>query len=132
MISIKLQSNFIETTVRHGSSPGNLLHIFRKPFLKNTSGWLLLDYVMIHFICQIQPIVYYICNFNSIEEEPFYEQFYVMLQNSVLKKIDTTFEKLTITAETQDEDEDNSFFLIFKSIILFSIDTLRNIKKKTT
>ena len=48
------------------------------------------------------------------------------------KKINATFEKLTITAETQDEDEDNSFFLIFKSIILFSIDTLRNIKKKTT
>ena len=26
----------------HGCSPVNLLHIFRTPFLKNTSGWLLL------------------------------------------------------------------------------------------
>ena len=27
----------------HGCSPVNLLHIFRTPFLKNTSGWLLLS-----------------------------------------------------------------------------------------
>ena len=41
VISIKLGSNFIEITLRHGCSI-NLLHIFRTPFLKNTSGWLLL------------------------------------------------------------------------------------------
>ena len=41
-ISIKLQSNFIEITLRHGCSPVNLLHISRTPFLKNTSGRLLL------------------------------------------------------------------------------------------
>ena len=41
-ISIKLQSNFIEITLRHGCSPVNLLHIFRKPFPKNTSVGLLL------------------------------------------------------------------------------------------
>ena len=35
-------SNFIEITLRHGCSPVNLLYIFRTPFLKNTSGWLLL------------------------------------------------------------------------------------------
>ena len=35
--SIKLQSNFIEITVRHGSSTVNLLHIFRTTFSKNTS-----------------------------------------------------------------------------------------------
>ena len=39
-ISIKLQSNFIEITFRHGCSPVNLLLISRTPFLKNTSGWL--------------------------------------------------------------------------------------------
>ena len=42
VISIKLQSKFIEITLRHGCSPVNLLHIFRKPFYKSTSGWLLL------------------------------------------------------------------------------------------
>ena len=42
MISIKLQSNFIGTTLRHGSSLVYLLHIFRTTFPKNTSGWLLL------------------------------------------------------------------------------------------
>ena len=42
VISIKLLCNFIEITFRHGCSPVNLLHIFRTPFPRNTSGWLLL------------------------------------------------------------------------------------------
>ena len=37
-----LQSNFIEIAFRHGCCPVNLLHIFRTPFVKNTSVWLLL------------------------------------------------------------------------------------------
>ena len=37
VISIKLQSDFIEIAPRHRCSPVNLLHIFRTPFLKNTS-----------------------------------------------------------------------------------------------
>ena len=40
VISTKLVCNFIEITFRHGCSPVNLLHIFRTPFIKNTSGWL--------------------------------------------------------------------------------------------
>ena len=42
-------SNFIEITLRHGYSPVNFLHIFRTPFLKNTSGRLLLgiSYVLV-------------------------------------------------------------------------------------
>ena len=43
MIPIKLQSNFIEITLRHGCSPVNLLHICRTPFTKNTSERLLLN-----------------------------------------------------------------------------------------
>ena len=39
VILIKLQSNFIEIALRHGCSHVNLLHIFRTPFPKNTSGW---------------------------------------------------------------------------------------------
>ena len=42
VISIKLPFNVIEIPPRHGCSPVNLLHISRTPFLKNTSGWLLL------------------------------------------------------------------------------------------
>ena len=38
VISIKLQNNFLEITLRHGCSPVNLQHIFRTPFTKNTSG----------------------------------------------------------------------------------------------
>ena len=41
--------NFIEIALRHGYSPVNLLHIFRTPCLKNTSGWLLLEMVRICF-----------------------------------------------------------------------------------
>ena len=41
LISIKLRSNFVEIILRHGCSPVNLLHIFRTPFYKNTSGLLL-------------------------------------------------------------------------------------------
>ena len=39
--SIKLPCSFIETTLRHGCSPVNLLHISRTPFLNNISGRLL-------------------------------------------------------------------------------------------
>ena len=44
VISIKLLSNFIEITLQNGCSSVNLLHIFRKPFLKNTSEWLLVEH----------------------------------------------------------------------------------------
>ena len=42
VISVKLLSNFTETTLQHGCSPVNLPHIFRTHFPKNISGWLLL------------------------------------------------------------------------------------------
>ena len=38
VISIKLQSNFIEITFRHGCSPVNLLHIFRHLLLRTPLG----------------------------------------------------------------------------------------------
>ena len=52
VISIKLQSNFIKITLRHGCSPVNLLHIFRTLFPKNTSGRLLLHVVQ-HIVRQV-------------------------------------------------------------------------------
>ena len=42
VISIKLQSNFIEITLQHGCFPVNVLRNFSTPFPKNTSRWLLL------------------------------------------------------------------------------------------
>ena len=42
--SLKISFNFIAIALRHGCSPLNLLHIFRTPFYKNTSGGLLLDF----------------------------------------------------------------------------------------
>ena len=38
-----LLCNFIEIALQNGCSPENLLHIFRTPFPKNTSGWLFLE-----------------------------------------------------------------------------------------
>ena len=37
----KVALRFIETTLSHCSSPGNLQYIHRIPFLKSISGWLL-------------------------------------------------------------------------------------------
>ena len=42
VILIKLQSNLIEITPRHGCSPVKLQHISRTPFPRNASGWLFL------------------------------------------------------------------------------------------
>ena len=46
VISVKLQVNFIEITLRHGCCYVNLLHIFKTAFPKNTSGGLLLGTAM--------------------------------------------------------------------------------------
>ena len=51
-ISIKLQSNSIEITLRHRCSLVNLLHNFRTPFSENTSGGLLLQVFFIWSIYQ--------------------------------------------------------------------------------
>ena len=40
-----LLCNFVEIAFRHGFSPVSLLLIFRRPFRRNTSGWLLLELV---------------------------------------------------------------------------------------
>ena len=37
------KSNFIEIAFRLGCSPIDLLHMFRTPFPRNNSGWLLLE-----------------------------------------------------------------------------------------
>ena len=47
---VALLCNFIEIALRHGCSPANLRHIFRTPFLKNTSERLLL-LITCKFLC---------------------------------------------------------------------------------
>ena len=61
VISIKLQSNFIEIALRHGCFPVNLLHIFRAPFLQNTSGWLVLYNDNVHLLhcCRKMTLNFY-------------------------------------------------------------------------
>ena len=55
-----------------------------------------------------------------------------MIQNPLMEKKNTAFEKLSIATENHDKDEDQSFFYLFKSIALSSIDDLRSIKIKKT
>ena len=50
VISIKVLSNFIEITLRHGCSPVNLLHVFRKPFTNNNSKRLLLHGIIFNLV----------------------------------------------------------------------------------
>ena len=52
------QSNCIEITLRHGCSLVNLLHIFRTPFPRNTSGWLLLYLRRLLFWTMIEHRMY--------------------------------------------------------------------------
>ena len=64
----KVLCNFIEVTLRHGWPLVNLLHIFRTPFPKKTSGRLLLlisaskFIVDIHLLCEDKQILHFSCN----------------------------------------------------------------------
>ena len=63
--SIKLLCNFFEITLRQGCSPVNFLHSFRKPFPRNTSGWLLPQFFDFHnsFCCnplnRLKPVSFF-------------------------------------------------------------------------
>ena len=52
----KSDFNFIEITLRHGWSPVNLLHIFKAPFSKNTSGGMLLNFAKTGLHCSCFPV----------------------------------------------------------------------------
>ena len=60
VISIKLLGNSFEITLCHGCSSVNLLHIFRTPFPKNTSGWLPLSFVRDHLFMIIMKNVQFL------------------------------------------------------------------------
>ena len=56
------QNNFIEITLRHGCSPVNMLHIFRIPFPRNTSEWLLV-YIALLVSVETHLLVWSTLNF---------------------------------------------------------------------
>ena len=87
--SIKLQGNFIEIALRHECSPVNFQHIFRTPFLKNTSGQLLLKYNSLYTTKlftrnKISGPKYYIskCNFE-IDVDIFLAKYIFILKNNM-------------------------------------------------
>ena len=62
VISVTLESNFIEMALRHGCSTVNLLHIFRTALFKNTSGGLGYTYgdksfLLLPFLSRQQKII---------------------------------------------------------------------------
>ena len=57
VISIKLQSNLIEITLRHECYPLNLLHISRTTFSKNTSGELFLTLFCVYYTANQRKIM---------------------------------------------------------------------------
>ena len=62
VISTKLLCSVVEIAHRHGCSPVNVLHIFRTPFPKNTSGRLLLTNVCDKITFTFRLITCFICN----------------------------------------------------------------------
>ena len=74
---------------RHGSSPVNLLHIFRTLFPRKTSGWLLLYFVS-KSLQEISVIIILIfcLNFHA-SKCPYHQYLYLLLiyyQNNLLSK----------------------------------------------
>ena len=67
VISIKLLCNFIEITLRQECSSVNLLHIFRTPFPRTTSGCLLL--IIVVFLCVVRMFwaIIYSYSVDSLE-----------------------------------------------------------------
>ena len=59
-ISLKFQSNFIEIVLWYGCSPVNLVHIFRTPFPRKTSGWLFLEFICIVESGRLNDVINYI------------------------------------------------------------------------
>ena len=79
-ISIKLLSNFVEITLRHVCSPVNLLRIFRTPFPKNTSGWLLLKTP-----CFLKNISFRLClKFSATQLSSSSEVFWILAVPTML------------------------------------------------
>ena len=83
VISMKLLCNLIEITLRHGCSPVDLLHIFRTPFPRNTSGWLLLNFHN-QTICSNQCIQKSIANFLCSFLYSKYDTRYSLFEKDVL------------------------------------------------
>ena len=75
-------SNFIEIAFRHGYSPVNLLHIFKTPFPKNTSGRVLLKIELLHFSYNSSALTKQIVggNFSSLASRAFLFSLFTMLK----------------------------------------------------
>ena len=86
VILIKLQSSVFEIALRHGCSHVNLLHIFRTPFPRNTSWWLLLQYRK----CKLtffQDICRYIPTHRYVALKIFDNLLHIIYRNRLEKKI---------------------------------------------
>ena len=84
-------TTLIEITFWHGYSPVNMLHIFRTPFRRNTSEWLLLlykTYFKLLFITSGWLVISKINN-DQITEKLFNKQL-TLLKVLIVEKINTS------------------------------------------
>ena len=93
----------IEITLRHGCSPVNLLHIFRAPFSKNTSGRLLLSYTfpkaILHECQRSRNFQYIYSNFvyNMSNEAGIVLSFYILRNKAPSVLLPTRDKRFAIT-----------------------------------
>ena len=66
VISIKLLCSFIGITFQHLCSPVNLMHIFRTPFLKNTSGGVPLSRIRVKKVIACISFLYWKSDMKEI------------------------------------------------------------------
>ena len=76
----KRDFNFIRIALRHGCSAVNFLHIFRTPFLKNTSGRLLLTIVNVFSSFVPNKII------TIVDRGPLWMADFSKLKNAIEKK----------------------------------------------
>ena len=115
-ISIKMLCIFIEITLQHVCYPIKLLHIFRTPFLKNTSGRLLLCIVINYFR---QKSLWTLLPFLLIPPEVFYKINFAYFAGKNL--LESVFNKVSVVKwnsirkETLAQVFSCHFFEVFKS-----------------
>ena len=77
VISIKLQSNFIETTLGYGGSPVKLLQTFRTTFTKNTCGRLFLNVTSSNCFLIFPPNLVSVTSFQTQKYQADFKHFFM-------------------------------------------------------
>ena len=114
---IKLLCNFTEITLRRGCSPVNFLYIFRIPFSKNISGWLLMNKLNIMVTLVVTTAIFciifvlYSISYSSLHRQRSYNSVVQSLQELIIKKENETL-KFAILHAT-----DPNWMFLYKALL---------------